>query len=78
MLDSRAFVGPDANYCGSIGLPGQICVVRDENDPQSMTCNNLAMGKRWTRAGTDRHGTGMVSPAARLEKVATIPGAATT
>jgi hypothetical protein len=53
VLDTRAFVGPDANYCSSIGLPGEICVVRDENDPQSVGCNNLAMGKA---SDTGRYG----------------------
>ena len=45
VLDSRALVGPSAEYCSSIGYPGDICVVRNENDPQSVTCNNLAVGK---------------------------------
>jgi hypothetical protein len=53
VLDSRAFVGPDAAYCASIGLPGDICVVRDENDPLSVTCNNLALGKA---SDTGRYG----------------------
>ena len=45
VLDSRALVGPSAEYCSSIGYPGDICVVRNENDPQAVTCNNLAVGK---------------------------------
>jgi hypothetical protein len=45
ILDSRALVGPDAGYCSAIGYPGNICVVRNEGDPQAVTCNNLAMGK---------------------------------
>jgi hypothetical protein len=45
VLDSRAFVGPDRAYCASVGLPGEVCPVRDENDPMSVTCNNLVMGK---------------------------------
>jgi hypothetical protein len=53
VLDSRAFVGPDAAYCSSVGLPGSICPVRDENDPMSVTCNNLAMGKA---SDTGRYG----------------------
>jgi hypothetical protein len=54
VLDSRAFVGPDPNYCTTIGYPGfTTCIVRDENDPQSVTCNNLALGKA---SDTDRYG----------------------
>ena len=45
VLDSRALVGPNADYCSSIGYPGTVCVVRNENDPQAVTCNNLAVGK---------------------------------
>jgi hypothetical protein len=45
ILDSRALVGPDAQHCASIGYPGDVCVVRNEDDPQAVTCNNLVMGK---------------------------------
>jgi hypothetical protein len=45
LLDSRALVGPDADYCSSIGQPGTVCVVRNEDDPQAVSCNNYAMGK---------------------------------
>ena len=45
ILDSRALVGIDASYCASVGYPGDICVVRNEDDPQAVTCNNLVMGK---------------------------------
>ena len=53
ILDSRALVGRDARYCSAIGYPGDICVVKNENDPQAVTCNNLAMGKA---TDTDRYG----------------------
>ena len=45
VLDSRALVGKDAAFCSAIGYPGDICVVRDENDPQAVTCNNAVAGK---------------------------------
>jgi hypothetical protein len=45
VLDSRVLVGRDANYCGSMGYGGDICVVRDEMDPQAVTCGNAAAGK---------------------------------
>jgi hypothetical protein len=45
ILDARALVGPDAAYCAAIGQVGDICVVRNEDDPQSVTCNNLVVGK---------------------------------
>ena len=44
VLDARALVGPDTNYCSSIGQPGSVCVVRTEDDPQAVTCNNLVVG----------------------------------
>ena len=53
ILDSRALVGPNADYCSAIGYPGTVCVVRNENDPQAVTCNNLAVGKA---ADTGRYG----------------------
>lgn len=45
VLDSRALVGKDTAYCSTIGYPGDICVVRDENDPMAVTCNNAVTGK---------------------------------
>jgi hypothetical protein len=53
VLDARALVGPDAAYCSSIGQPGSVCVVRNEDDPQSVTCNNLVVGRA---EDTDRYG----------------------
>ena len=44
ILDSRALV-QSASYCAALGYAGDICVVRDENDPQAVSCNNLVMGK---------------------------------
>ena len=44
VLDTTAQVGPDAAYCASVGLVGQTCAVREENDPQAVTCQNLAVG----------------------------------
>lgn len=44
ILDSRALV-QGTEWCASIGYPGDICVVRNEDDPQAVTCNNLVMGK---------------------------------
>ena len=45
VLDSRARV-QGADYCAAIGYSGSdICVVRDENDPQAVTCNNLVAGR---------------------------------
>jgi hypothetical protein len=53
ILDSRALVA-DVTYCTAVGYPGyQICVVRDENDPQAVTCNNHVTGKA---ADTGRYG----------------------
>jgi len=43
-LDSRALVGPDAAYCAALGLPGSVCVVREETDPQAVTCQNRTVG----------------------------------
>jgi hypothetical protein len=45
ILDSRALVGRDAAFCQGMGYGGDICVVRDENDPQAVTCNNAVAGK---------------------------------
>ncbi len=44
ILDSRPQIR-DRAYCNSIGYPGEICVVRDENDPQAVTCANRVTGK---------------------------------
>ena len=45
ILDSRALI-QDVNYCTAIGYPGySICVVRDENDPQAVSCGNLVTGR---------------------------------
>jgi hypothetical protein len=44
ILDSRVLVGRDAAYCASLGYPGDICVVRDENAPDAITCGNLVAG----------------------------------
>ncbi len=44
VLDSRAMVGKDAAYCASIGYPGNICVVRNEDAPDAVTCGNLVAG----------------------------------
>lgn len=44
VLDSRATVGPDTTYCSAIGYPGNTCVVRNEEDPQAVTCQNLTVG----------------------------------
>ncbi len=52
VLDARGLVGPDASYCSAIGQPGEICVVRNENDPMAVTCNNLIFGK----SDTGRYG----------------------
>ena len=52
ILDARAVVGPDKGYCAAIGQPGATCVVRVEDDPMAVTCNNLVMG----RADTGRYG----------------------
>ena len=53
VLDSRALVGRDTAYCASVGYPGDICVVRDENDPMAVTCNNAVAGKA---KDTNRYG----------------------
>jgi hypothetical protein len=53
ILDSRALVGRDAAYCGALGLGGDICVVRNEEDPQAVTCSNRVVGKA---ADTGRYG----------------------
>jgi hypothetical protein len=45
ILDSRVMVGYDAAYCATLGYPGDICVVRDENAPDAVTCNNFVAGK---------------------------------
>jgi hypothetical protein len=52
ILDARAVVGPDAQFCAAQGQGGTVCVVRDENDPQAVTCNNLLAGK----SDTGRYG----------------------
>lgn len=44
LLDSTPQV-KDKTYCGAIGLPGDICVVRTEGDPQAVTCGNLIAGR---------------------------------
>ena len=44
VLDSRALVGRDAAYCSLLGQGGDICVVRNEEDPQAVTCSNLVVG----------------------------------
>jgi len=53
VLDSRALVGRDAAYCAALGLGGDICVVRNEEDPQAVSCSNLVVGKA---ADTGRYG----------------------
>jgi hypothetical protein len=52
ILDSRALV-ESADWCASIGYPGSICVVKNELDPQAVTCNNLVMGQA---SDTGRYG----------------------
>ena len=44
VLDSRVLVGKDAAFCGYWGYGGDICVVRDENDPMAVTCGNAVAG----------------------------------
>jgi hypothetical protein len=44
VVDSRVMVGRDAAYCGELGYGGDICVVRDENAPDAVTCGNLVAG----------------------------------
>ena len=44
VLDSRPVVGPDESYCSYWGYGGDRCVARDENLPDSVTCNNFVMG----------------------------------
>jgi hypothetical protein len=44
VLDSRPLVGRDVSYCGALGLPGDICVVRDEHADDAVTCGNLVAG----------------------------------
>jgi hypothetical protein len=45
ILDSRGLV-QDITYCTAVGYPNyNICVVRDEMDPQAVTCNNRLTGK---------------------------------
>src|SRR5512145_2731573 len=45
ILDSRSLV-MDKAYCTAIGYSNyDICVVRDENDPQAVSCNNHVAGK---------------------------------
>jgi hypothetical protein len=53
VLDSRVLVGRDTAYCTSLGYPGDICVVRDENAPDAVTCGNLVTG---LASQTDRYG----------------------
>jgi hypothetical protein len=43
VLDSRTMVR-DATYCNGLGYPGNICVVRDENATDAVTCGNLVTG----------------------------------
>lgn len=53
ILDSRPLI-QDVNYCTSVGYPSfSICVVRDENDPQAVTCANRVAGKA---SDTGRYG----------------------
>jgi hypothetical protein len=45
ILDSRPLI-QDTAYCTSVGYPNYSqCVVRDENDPQAVTCANRVTGK---------------------------------
>src|SRR5512145_3343173 len=45
ILDSRGKV-KDKDYCTAVGYSNfDICVVRDENDPQAVSCNNHIAGK---------------------------------
>jgi hypothetical protein len=43
ILDSRVMV-KGAAYCATLGYPGEICVVRDENATDAVTCGNFVSG----------------------------------
>lgn len=43
LLDSTAQV-KDKAYCAAVGLPGDICVTRTEDDPMAVTCGNAVAG----------------------------------
>jgi hypothetical protein len=45
LLDSTPLVGKNAAYCTSLGLAGEICVVRTEGDPLAVTCGNAVVGR---------------------------------
>jgi hypothetical protein len=51
-LDSKPIV-QDAAYCAAIGQGGSQCIVKAEDDPQFMSCNNAVVGKA---ADTGRNG----------------------
>ncbi len=53
VLDSRPMVGRDAAFCASQNQPGDICIVRTEDSPQAVTCNNAVTGKA---SDTGRYG----------------------
>jgi len=44
VIDSRVMVGRDEAYCASLGYPGEICVVRNEEAVDAVTCNNFVAG----------------------------------
>jgi hypothetical protein len=60
-IDATALVGPDRNYCGSVGFVGRrMCPVRPEGDPMRAECELYAVGiaedtgrpgLTWTRDG---------------------------
>jgi hypothetical protein len=52
VLDSRVMV-QGASYCASLGYPGDICVVRDENALDAVTCGNFLSG---SASQTGRYG----------------------
>ena len=46
-------VGRDEKYCAGLGYPGEICVVRDDNAVDAVTCGNFVAG---IASQTGRHG----------------------
>jgi hypothetical protein len=53
-LDSTPFVGPNTEYCNSVGFNGQsICPVRPEGDPMRAECEAYVVGKA---SDTGRYG----------------------
>jgi hypothetical protein len=67
-IDSTPLVGPDPEYCASIGFPDRsICPLRSEGAPDREACENWRVGKakdtgRWGPTWTKEDGSFCTGP----------------